>query len=64
MQDNFKKIQKVRQKTDKENTDICQVCAGKIILTGGNWREDDDGILYCLECWDEIESCNCSDLES
>jgi hypothetical protein len=51
----------VRQSTNKKNTDICQVCGNKIILTEGNWQEDDDGILYCLDCWDEKESCGCSD---
>jgi hypothetical protein len=61
MQENLKITQKINQKTGKENTENCQVCAGEIILTEGKWREDDDGILYCLECWDEIESCNCSD---
>jgi len=61
MQENLKEIKKARQKVSKENTENCQVCGGETILIEGNWHEDDDGILYCLDCWDERESCGCSD---
>lgn len=61
MQKNPKGIKKEKQSTDQGNTDNCQVCGRKIILDEANWQEDDDGIVYCLDCWDEKESCGCSD---
>ena len=61
MQKNLKGIKKEKQYADQVNTDNCQVCGRKIILDGENWQEDDEGIVYCLDCWDEKESCGCSD---
>jgi hypothetical protein len=61
MRKNSKDIKKTTQSAKKENTDNCQVCGGEILLIEGNWQEDDDGILYCLDCWDEKKSCGCSD---
>jgi len=61
MQKKYPKTPKDKQYTKKMNTDSCHVCNERIMLQAASWQEDDDGIIYCQQCWDEKESCGCGD---
>jgi hypothetical protein len=56
----FRNGKKAPQGEDRKETD-CQICGQTIIYEEVNWQADDNGVIFCPDCWDEKESCGCSD---